>query len=394
MALSPALAENLNNKALATGHTILSAMSQWYHEGFFHTMSDDAWNQQLNAAALSAIMARYDLPSNGNTAVYRQIAVDTVNRAIKRNIYTNQSGSFIRFSDGAEGIEDESGPTGDDTINIETIASIGSIMYSLDNSISDDDRKAWLHTLTGCLDYLATLNYPYWYINGNYAIHLALCYWYVQDQCFKLNLLDTGKKYLALYQDSYSMVVSPSTTVPPPTNTQWVGYGQRIDVQGTWIDFSDTTGYITETDGYKGVNPNPAYDQVYGLLQLDLLSEWYTVSRDFRVMKILNMSHNKMEPFITTSNWTINCNGGSRNPTGGIRGYTGGWMQGIALLGLRSSNRTIFSDVNMLSSYDSCASSLTSTLANSQVAQFTLRQWRIAIGGTIRACNQANKIIT
>lgn len=179
----------------------------------------------------------------------------------------------------------------------------------LKDTLDDATQKRWLATMRGEVSALeSTGNLPNpalhntwppwkatdgWYVNGNVDVYHAAWIYYVWKA--------TGdQQYKDLFELCWKHTLSPSPD-------RWKGYGLYYLKMPTKVDGSDGSGYITEANGA------PGFDRDYGMFQLSILSRLYVVSRDPRVLRVMNVLCNALLPHLNHSTMILDCLYGSRH---------------------------------------------------------------------------------
>lgn len=400
MTYTPAIAEYLRAGSENLGHQILNVESQRFYDGFWHGSFEANWNQELNTGALAACMWRYAAPDS-NTPIYRQMALDTIERAFRLSYYNVPGTPYYRFSFALEGSEETTNTS--DTINFEVISALNGIIHYLGDSVPRKQRREWLAKLANTLDYYSTINYPWYYINGNYAFHLAANYWELAENFRLTGDQANWRKWMDIYQIAWDVMISPYPTIAihfnlyeadgVTPNILWQGFGLVVDGGTQNDDWSNYITHLSETPSGPtyGVPPANTWDPAYSLLTMDLFACHYVRNRDYRLNRLLNAEFNKLSPLINTTTWVIDANFGSRQS--GFRGYNGAWLQVMYLIGGRTLNRTMFTELNMQNSWVQAVANLTSNLANGQNGPAAQRQYQIAVACLVECTAKANRSV-
>ena len=151
---------------------------------------------------------------------------------------------------------------------------LGTALMVLGDRIPDSTRRRWQRSLVRGAGSLERNDELTWYVNGNinltYALTLFLTWRATGDTHWK-----------RLYENQLSFA-----TAPPAA--RWRGRGLKLRRTPGSSDGSDGRGFLTET-GPGGTGYDPEYTQ----LALDVLTRFYVLSGDRRVLRLDNLLTNQ-----------------------------------------------------------------------------------------------------
>ena len=212
-----------------------------------------------------------------NRSWLRLVAIETFDRLIQDN--QTPAGSF-----------GDAGLPGTQFFGVE----LGTAYDALKDTLDKATRARWRKTLAAEADYMVKHGDTKWYTNGNINLMGAelfyLTWLATQDATYK----ETFETYLAF-------------TLNPPQTGRWKGFGLACVKQPTREDGADGMGYLAE----KGAG-DPGFDPAYLQLQMDIASRLYIVSRDARILRLLNLFANMELPRVDQRTWLLDAMGGSR----------------------------------------------------------------------------------
>lgn len=306
------IASGLTQRAQDLGQLIISNSSAIYENGIFWQSNMADTQHNLKFAALMATLARYaDATIKGQ---YIALIVESVERNLATNavdgIWTG--GGTMDDGNYFQGPSiDSMDAANDPTATIPVTVDLAWILHQLPaGSISSERYRRWLAVCQANCDLLDTWpGQPIttFYINGNYMAHLCSCY----SLTATISRASQAPRYWDMYERAYEFMVDPEATNP----TRWQNYGLTIDVQGTDYNWDDTEAHLSENHG-EVPGPLVDYDPNYTLYTLDILSRMAVVTRDTRIIRLINALGNKLAPKIFdetgTPPWTCNGVGGSR----------------------------------------------------------------------------------
>jgi len=137
------------------------------------------------------------------------------------------------------------------------------------------------------------------YVNGNVNLQETLAMYVAW-------LVTRNSRYLTDYNGSWAFTLDPGPS--------WPGYGLQYTRVPTKRFGSNGSGYLAEQAGTGA----PGYDPHYTLLQQDYAAELYALSRQARVLRLLNLLFNQVRPGIDPHTMSISYGPGSRHPTGSV----------------------------------------------------------------------------
>jgi hypothetical protein len=303
-------------RAQLLGQQIISTSSAIYEDGIFWQSNMGDTQHNLKFAALMATLARN---AGGDIkADYTRRIVESVERCLETN--ATPAGLFTGggiMTDGSyfQGPSYQSmGSLFDPTATIPITTDLAWIIHQLPaNSITSARRRRWISVVQANCDHLdAWPGQPItsFYINGNYAAHLCSCYALTAT----VSQASRTARYWDMYERAYAFMISPNSFNPG----RWINYGLTIDVAGTDYNWDDFEAHLSENHGEV---PGPAisYDPNYTLYTLDILSRMAVITRDTRIIRLINALSNKIIPKIIDDAgtiewppWTLDGRGGSR----------------------------------------------------------------------------------
>jgi hypothetical protein len=245
--------------------------------GVWHP-SEPCWRCGTEIGTVAAMLAR-----ETNSRVYLSEAIATFNTTLAR--HRNPNGSF--------------GPplTGDHFSTEAEVVTMGTAYLELRTLLPSGLRAAWKTDISAA----AAQVEPnlHFYVNGNVNLQETLAMyiaWLVTD----------NSRYLADYNQSWGFTLRPGPS--------WPGYGLHYTRTPTQRSGANGAGYLAEQGGTGA----PGYDPHYTLLQQDYAAELYALSRQGRVLRLLNLLFNQVRPGINPHNMSISYGAGSRHPTGSV----------------------------------------------------------------------------
>jgi len=256
--------------------------------------------------------AAYVLTGQTNETLYNN-AVQSVNTAIAQRQQPN--GGFT-------------GPPGDsESEGISTAfygVEFGTVYYLLAPYLDATTKAAWQSSLTTAANYLVSSGNATWYANGNINLAYTEFFWLAWNA--------TGNSQLQTdYNNSWSFTMNPP-------QKQFPGCGWITVKAPTQPNDADGEGYFTET-GSGGTG----FDAYYSMVQLDVASGLYLLSRDQRALDAANMLMNLEMPLVNTSKWILSAGNGSRHPQ---PTYNVGFQSsGLAALGLEGGRGDLVNDI-------------------------------------------------
>lgn len=306
------IASGLTQRAQDLGQLIISNSSAIYEDGIFWQSDMANTQHNLKFAALMATLARY-----ADDTIKAQY-IDRIVESVERNLETNAVDGIWT---GGGTMEDGfyfQGPSidsmdvaNDPNTTIPLVIDLAWILHQLPaGSISSARYRRWLESCQANCDYLdawPTGSITTYYINGNYQAQLCSAY----SLTATVSRASQAPRYWDMYERAYAFMIDPDSFNPG----RWVNYGLTIDVAGTDYNWDDTEAHLSENHGEV---PGPAinYDPNYTLYTLDVLSRMAVITRDTRIIRLINALGNKLAPKIFDETgippWTCNGVGGSR----------------------------------------------------------------------------------
>jgi hypothetical protein len=169
----------------------------------------------------------------------------------------------------------------------------GNTYLQLAPVLDPSHRARWQASLVAAATYLIRHGNLSWYTNGN--INLG------STELFYLAWRATGNPiFRAVYEQAWNFTLSPP-------QSQWPGRGLHFVHAPTRADWSDGSGYLSET-GAGGTG----FDAEYTSLQLDVAARLYLLSGDPRVLRLANVLVNQLLPRIASSYW-LDTSAGTRH---------------------------------------------------------------------------------
>jgi hypothetical protein len=214
---------------------------------------------------------------------YLSLAIQATDNVIAR--YQMPSGAF--------------GPApaneGDPSIQTTFMAlGLGVSLDALWSSLPAAKRTAWVTSLTRAADYLGAHGNYRFYTNGNISLGNAA----VAGMAWKF----TGNPaYRTTYDQALDFVIAPGP--------RWTGFGLKMTRKGVKADGSDSAGYFAEA-GSGGVG----LDTEYTMVQANMATVMYLVTRDSRALNVLNILTNQLTPRVDRKTWKLDTSGGTRHP--------------------------------------------------------------------------------
>ena len=249
---------------------------RYYQDGIWYTGDDSCWYCWATAGTAAAVLSR---EGSGDPAM-RQVAIDTINRAIHDR--QQPDGSFAAAPNNSAGI----------VTNFFTVE-VGVAYFELRDVLDPATSARWANSVKQAVDYMIRNGEPTWYTNGNMNLRLTEDLWLAWQA--------TGDThYRDLYESEWSF------TVAPP-QTRWAGFGLQITRAPTRADGADGAGYLAESGGGA-----PGYDPEYTMVQMNSAAQMYALSRDPRFLRLANLEMNQLLPRVDSS-WTLDATGGSRH---------------------------------------------------------------------------------
>jgi hypothetical protein len=252
---------------------------RYYADGVWYDGTTSCLRCSIGPAVLAATYGALT-----GTASATAVAIASFDRAIHDH----------RQSDGAFGpaAAGEGGPGIQTALFAEEL---GTAYLVLGARLDAAHRLAWSSALRGAADYLVGNGSVAWYINGN--INLAITFVMALTQAV------TGEaKYAALTAKALSFAMNPPQGKFP-------GRGLVYTRTPTAADGSDGAAYFTETGG-SGLT---GYDPDYAVMQLAVVSTWFTLTGDPAALRLTNLLFNQLWPRVNKLDWTLDTSHGSRH---------------------------------------------------------------------------------
>jgi hypothetical protein len=184
-------------------------------------------------------------------------------------------------------------PTAGDIDTMFFAANLGTADLLLHSHLDAAHQASWDSAVSGAADFLINNGNLRWYTNGNITIGNAL----VEALAYRI----TGEsRFLTAYETAWNFATAPD-------QARWTGWGFQVTKQPLLADGSDGTGYFAESGAYLG------YDPDYSMLQSELLARLFSLNRDPRVLRVLNMETNQLMLRVNKSTMMLDASGGSRH---------------------------------------------------------------------------------
>lgn len=421
--ITPTYNQNLFDRSNTLGKSIISAMSNWLHDGHWHQSVDEdgRWGRMLAIPALAATIYRYDTTQTD----YKQAAIDSIEAAFTWNLepffkatpiwiypalaanghYSHVFGQAAipnrNYSFFAQGEWGRHPP--EVAQDFETFEDLNHIIWTMDmlyfgpdgvnpsGGIDKKTVKRWLDNCKACMDWLYDINgHPAYYANGNLIACLMAAAGHLADFILRFEgpvAPSEWPRYKEIYEQCYFTLFTPSLLFPGTTyGSQFTGYGLVTDVAPIYFDWSDAFIHFTETSTHPNTVPTPNSDYVYGSAQMDWVSSLFSVTRDERLNRILNGIYNTLEARMNWTTFTMDCSGGSRQNGSATRpGMTGPFFVMSLMSGRYPPLRTtrLSNTTTMLSAWDTVTTGFAANLAPS--VQNIPYGW--ATGATLSYCH-------
>lgn len=172
---------------------------------------------------------------------------------------------------------------------------LGTALVVLRSRLDAARIRTWTMALTGAADYLIHNRDLSFYANGNIALGNAV----VMALAYRVSGQAT---YRAAYEQALSFALEPD-------QKRWAGYGLTYSTTPTRPDGANGAGYLGESAGGA-----PGFDPEYTVLQADVATRLFWVTRDPRALRLMNLFMNQLLPRIDTTAWTLDASRGSRHP--------------------------------------------------------------------------------
>ena len=259
--------------------------------------SDKAYSHQAGAATGAAVLWKYrELhPETLNDAAtarqtwLHQIAVEFFDHAIKERL-------------DADGMYDKGQP---ETAFFAT--ELATTYLTLQDSLDEATRARWRDALTRMANrWIKEGNWPNpqatgwkatdgWYTNGNFELEES-------ELIFLMGKITGEQKYKDLFETQWKHTLSPDAN-------RWgkYGYGLFYIKEPTKEDGADGAAYLAEAE------QEPGFDKDYGQVQLTMATRLYVMSKDARVLRLMNLLFNALDPKIDRKTWVLDATYGSRH---------------------------------------------------------------------------------
>jgi hypothetical protein len=263
------------------------------------------------------------------------------------------------------------GGTGEGKGDIQTSlfgSELAEVYLMLGKRLDSHRRSVWAKSLARAADFLIANGNLRWYTNGNIVLANAL----MMDLTYRITRLARFKTAAA---------TAIHFAISPPQN-RWYGFGLQYTKNPKKADGSDGAGYFAESDG-----STPGYDPAYTMMQVNVTSFWYLLTRNATAKRLTNLLTNELMKRTSTSDWTIDISGGTRHhvPAGQRYGF---YVSSISVLALRGGRKDLVKYVQpqtkvLLNAYlgatgftgDGWSYSFGSELAPILFVQLTTRGW-------------------
>ena len=241
----------------------------WRDGSFIATDGPSCWSCYDTAATAAAVLSTYD----GNEARLRNVAIATFTHVIRT--YQAPSGEFA------------SGAVMTGFISVE----LGLSYLELRSTLPASTSALWRESLQRAADWLIRTGQTTYYINGNVNLRQTEVMWLAWSA--------TGAaRFRTAYQHEWRFTISPPK--------RWTGFGLQLTHSPTGPDGAAGAGYLAESGGGA-----PGYDPSYTMVQLDIATELYILTRDSRYVRLMNLLFNQERPRINAA-FTLNATGGTR----------------------------------------------------------------------------------
>jgi hypothetical protein len=253
--------------------------NHYYSGGVWSTVGSTCWRCDVAAGVVAAELANRSQSDRRD----RQLGIETFDAAISH--HRQSDGSF------GPGLGGEGNNNQISTVLMTNFLSLGYLQ--LHPWLDRGSRSRWLHAIYGAGVWLERV--LGFYVNGNVNL----------DQTLTMYLAwrATGdRRFRADYERSLQFTLHP-------TGSRWTGFGLQYLKHPNRPDGSDGAGYLAE----KGA-ANPGFDPHYTIVQSDVAATLYAVSRDPRVLSLLNLLTNALLTRTNIRTLVIDTTGGSRRP--------------------------------------------------------------------------------
>jgi hypothetical protein len=171
---------------------------------------------------------------------------------------------------------------------------LGTALVVLKSQLDPARIQTWSTALTGAADYLIRNKDLSFYTNGNIALGNVLT--------MALAYRVSGEAgYRTAYEQALSFTLEPD-------QKRWAGFGLAYSKRPTRADGADGAAYLGESGG--GV---PGFDPEYTVLQADVATRLFWVTKDQRALRLMNLFMNQLLPRIDTRAWILDASNGSRH---------------------------------------------------------------------------------
>lgn len=244
---------------------------------------------------------------SGATDYLAASAIDTLDKAIADHQHV--TGAFIPAA------------TGEGSPGIQTVMFANELAWTyliLGRRLDSAHKQSWAASLTKAADWLIADGDTTYYINGNINLAVAMN--------MDLTARITGeRRFTTAAQTALDFAIAPPQDKFP-------GFGLQYMKTPELGDGSDGAAYFAESGG-----ATPGFDPAYTMLQTDMASMWYLLTRKASVLRLVNLLYNQLSPRIRTTDWTIDVSGGTRRAAPNTRyGFHGSSVAVLALKGGRS----------------------------------------------------------
>lgn len=382
------LAIDLATNTQALGQQIISNLSPWYENGVFYQQVMNNWPRMgLAPAALMATLVKYMTPGTNLYTTYLRVINEIVARVLETNATTDglildgiaATGPFT--DNYFQGPDRQSMGTAFGSIAaIEGIANLAWILIHLPaGAISDATRANWLNICKLNVDYLDTVTHDTtYYTNGNINAQMLGTIWFTAQAC-------TSQTDILHFQDMYEREIKFLVDPFGQVGGGWSGWGLHISTSGAEYDWSDYLVYLTETSTRNMADPD--FDWNYSHTQMDALARIYVMNRDTRLIRLINGISNKVFSRVDIVNGYIDGTGGSRQNNHAP--LTMGVYPIQALIGNKSSNRTLLSDANITTIFNFSKADFLATSTAGQYQSGFMHGLSLQIAATREAAAQA-----
>ena len=259
--------------------------------------SEKAYSHQAGAATAAAVLwkwrelnkASLDEAARAKQDSLHRIAVTFFDHAIKERL-------------SADGLYDKGGA---ETAFFAT--ELATTLLTLRDSLNEETRGRWVEALQRMVNrWMKNGELPNpsatgwkatdgWYTNGNFELEEA-------ELIYLMWKITGEQRYKDLFEVQWKHTLTPD-------HNRWgkAGYGFFYLKEPTREDGSDGAGYLAEAE------QEPGFDKDYGQVQLTMATRLYVLSKDPRVLRLMNLLFNALLPKVDEKTWILDATYGSRH---------------------------------------------------------------------------------